>query len=253
MPKKKHTWLLFLLLSAGNGICNLAEGETLRVTTTLYEKPGNNSLCELKAGTRIEALPVQKHWIPVVVYVWMPDSCITGDDVIRAKSPLFDSLGTPIGRMLSQATWPRYSANLAAGWYGELLGFIPEGTIEPYSIPEVSLEKIVSAYPKTFHFQELSDYLDTTGFIPWLGEGKFSSYLLYENRVNTRHPGPRLICIFSGDMLVALVYSRNIKVPYYESKAESAPYKIYYMMKMTESEKSTLAKAYFHAFKTVYR
>jgi hypothetical protein len=50
--------------------------------------------------------------------------------------------------------------------------------------------------------------------------------------------------VFIKQDLAAILYTREINVPYYESKALSMPYKIYYMKKLVDKEKLELAKLY---------
>ena len=105
--------------------------------------------------------------------------------------------------------------------------------------------QIILSKKKQILFDDFEKHFSKFDYINWEGTGEFTSKYFPEAAVNTLKPGGRIVLIFLHDELAGIVYSRDLKVSYFESKAESTPYKIFYMKKMSDAEKKKLAEFYF--------
>ncbi|MDZ4757691.1 MAG: hypothetical protein SGJ10_06070 [Bacteroidota bacterium] len=232
---------LFCLL-----IGSAAKAELTRFPCEAQDLDQLNSIFFLKQGTAIETSPnTIKKKIKIRVRAWFADS-MANDETIKSQAKFYDSLGNEIGKTLQIISPERFTRSDNNGRIMiELFGFINDFVVLTESNIEFKLNTFLNKQKKEYIYNDLKKHIIENNYYRWNVDSNFASYAIDEYPVDIIHPGKRIVLIFAKDELVAIIYSRNLKIKYYESQAESKPYKIYYLKKMRDDDKRKIAGVFF--------
>ncbi len=241
---------ILLLLMLINSLVLQAE-QIIANGSEVYSKPGSIAF-RLNGLTIIETGTAKGLYTKIMVKVWVLADRILHDDHLHPNSKLFDSLGRQIGNSYAEIVFERrYCTEEDGRISAELFGVVANNSIDAKTIVEQDLNQLFRNYKKQLIFKDFLAHFVNFEYTDWVGSGDFSSKLYPESHATQLNPGGRVVLIFLKEELAAIIYTRTVKVFYYESQAESKPYKIFYMKKMKDSEKRMLADFYFNRIKKI--
>ncbi len=228
------------------GICNVANAEVTRFPCEVQDLAQYSSIFYLKQGTFIETSPNPvKKKIKIRVRAWFADS-MANDESIKANAKFYDSVGNEIGKTLQIMSPERFTRSDSNGRIMiELFGFINDFVVLNESSIEFKLTTFLNKQKKEYVYTDLQKHIVENNYYKWNIDSNYISFAIDEYPVDIIHPGKRVVLIFAKNELVAIIYSRNLKIKYYESQAESKPYKIYYIKKMRDDDKRKVAGVFF--------
>lgn len=237
-------WMLFFLLFSLLSIPVRAE-ET-KFPCEVQDMTTLQSIFFLKQGSYVETSPtIIKKKVKIRVRAWFSDSMAT-DENVRPNAKFYDSLGNEIGRTIRAISPERFTRNDSNGkMMIELFGYVNDFIIAPENTIEFKLSTFLNKQKKEYVFKDLEKHLIENHYQLWNIDTHFVTYVIDEYPVDVIHPGRRIVMIFIKDELAAIIYSRSLRIKYYESQAESKPYKIYYLKKMRDDEKRKIANVFF--------
>jgi len=227
-------------------ICNTAKAEVTRFPCEVQDLAQYSSIFYLKQGTVIETSPnTIKKKIKIRIRAWFADS-MANDETVKANAKFYDSSGNEIGKTLQIISPERFSRSDSNGRIMiELFGFINDFVVLNESTIEFKLTTFLNKQKKEYIYKDLQKHIIENNYYKWSIDTNYISYSIDEYPVDVIHPGKRMVLIFVKDELAAIIYSRNLKIKYYESQAESKPYKIYYLKKMRDDDKRKIAGVFF--------
>jgi hypothetical protein len=229
------------------------------VSSALFAERIVSSSCEIKKTidgqplfklnefTEVACGVLENNAYKILIRVWVASDAWTDENEIKKNKILYDSLGNKIGKTIGDISPERFFRIDPDGRaMVDLLGYVPYWNIEKMSIIENDLEVLLRANQKQFTVSDFEDHFKKFIYKDFYASGSFTSKIYNESVVTQLKPGGRIVLIFYKEELAAIVYSRTLKATWYESAAESKPYKIYYMKKMSDAEKKELADSYFN-------
>ncbi len=239
---KKFIYIVFFF----SFISLCAKAEVTRFPCEVQDLAQFSSIFYLKGGTFIETSPnMVKNKVKIRVCAWFADS-MASDENIKANAKFYDSTGNEIGRTLQIIAPERFTRSDSNGRIMiELFGFVNAFVILNESTLEFKLHTFLNKQKKEYIYNDLQKHIVDNNYYKWNIDSNYISYVVDEYAVDVIHPGTRMVLIFIKDELAAIIYSRNLKIKYYESQAESKPYKIYYIKKMRDDDKRKIAAVFF--------
>lgn len=248
MIKKLLYSFVFIILIFFNHI--KLHAEITRFPCEVLSLDQKQTIFYLKSGITVETSSILLNKkVKILIQAYFRDSFFV-DEYIQSNTKLYDTFGNIIGNTLKNIYPERFIRNDSNGlMMVELFGYVNDFVIKQESSIEYCLSTILNSKKKEFTYSEFKKFIDTNNFQKWPDEKNLTTYFVVESKTDRIKPGKRVVLIFLNNDLAAIIYSRNLKLRYFESHAESKPYKIYYMKKMSDSEKRQISLLYFNKVK----
>ena len=233
-----------LLISTKIYTSNIYAEKIISTGAVLYDMNSRASLVSLAGNISVNTGNINKGFFSIMIWIKCNKKDIVDDNYIRRGRKLYDTSSNYVGYSRENIYIQRRTIDREDTIFIELLGMVDEFSIEVKSIVEYDLNTIFKLRKKELVYDDFIFHLNNFAYIDGKGEGNFTSKIYMDGGVDNFNDKYRLILVFIKQDLAAILYTREINVPYYESKALSMPYKIYYMKKLVDKEKLELAKLY---------
>jgi hypothetical protein len=211
---------------------------------SVKESKNGKDLYQLYGNTWFDCKPIDANFQQILLRVWVKKANVYDDQQILAKSKLYNEFGIIIGVALQDFTPYKFIAELDTAYVFDLSGIISQACINPSSVPETELNKILAvakqnAQQDTFvtHLQKFKYEAQDTG-------QKYQSYIIYEPNFVLQKKEPRILIVFYKNELIAIFYSRNVIAKLYDSIEMGKEFKLIYNSKFTESTKSEMIQIF---------
>ncbi len=228
---------------------NIYAEKIISTGAVLYDLKTRASLVSLAGNIEVNTGNISNGYYPIMVWVKCNKKDLIDDNFISRGKKIYDTLNNYIGYTRENIYIQRRTIDKEDTIFIELIGQVDEFSVVTKSIVENDLNLIFNHRKKELVFDDFLLHFNTFSYLDGRGEGHFTSKIYMDGGVDNFNDKYRLILVFIKQDLAAIIYTRDIKVPYYESKALSMPYKIYYMKKMSDKEKVDLAKLYLTSIK----
>lgn len=196
----------------------------IHVTETKYHGPGSYEVC---FALRVKTANLVRM------------------EMIPSGTTLFDSSGNNMGFISADYFPPRIPTPADSGYHWVWIrGFVPAFALDLQTVAEVKLSKLINSQKKEFTKADLTYFFTTFGVFQERDLDRYTSFALFESPCFFTAKKYRLLFIFDGESLCAIVHRREVSLIHFESKASNQPYSIYFMKKMNQEEKNKLTSLY---------
>ncbi|MBI1222273.1 MAG: hypothetical protein GC180_06675 [Bacteroidetes bacterium] len=214
--------------------------EKIKSTAEIFETPyASQAVAWLDRGAEVwvDGTSSNSSRIKVYVKVWVKRKDMTRSTA-KPNAVLHDRNGNVVGgTYLAQATV--YDTTSSFSTHCLIFrGYIFKDRIDPKSIPELELAKlldpikskadtsVMNPFLKYFNFEEK---MDTAGFTFYQMEGK---------------DGPRMSLVFQSDQLVAVVPTHSMKLKYFEAELHQSDLHVIYLRKLSPQEEELFTEVF---------
>lgn len=126
----------------------------------------------------------------------------------------------------------------------QISAFIDKSSVDPISVPELELEKLLGNANQNEKFSYFEKYLSEFGYLEQESHQKYESWLIPEFDFVTQSYGSRILIIFYNRELISIFHHRPIKVKIYDSIETGGHFGMIYNSKFSENSKSVLMEIY---------
>jgi hypothetical protein len=218
-------------------LCNVAVKERGEEQFSVYE------------GTPVQALAPGKLQTRVLLRAWIRKKYVYDGIRILAGAKLYNGQGRETGRVHTDHLPFRSIEENDTAYIMELSGFVRNECIDPNSLPEPALEKVLQ---KSLLLDSAMHHLVSFGYTAWKHDSLFTSYLIPEPDIVQARPGIRIVAVFANGKAVAVFNRRGITYSGYESVAVGGRYSLVYLGSFDESFKKKLSALFIPAIESLY-
>lgn len=216
-------------------------GETLLSLCYLTDKPNGKDLFNLKAHTRVACGLVDKGQVQVLFKAFIRTKDVYDGIRILAGARFYDQSGKEQGRALADMLPYRTIEENDSGFTMEVAGYARASCIDPASVVENDLRRLFQANVLSYPLDSFKTHIARFGYLPWLKNKQFISYVLMETDIVKARPGIRVVLVFEGDRAVAVFHDRGLKFERFESVAITSKYSLVYLGSFDESFKKQIS------------
>ncbi|MBI3233486.1 MAG: hypothetical protein HYZ42_05505 [Bacteroidetes bacterium] len=225
---------LLVLISFGFFCKNLAAEKIIVSGAVLYDLNKRESLMALYGSVEVNTADLVDGYYPVMFWIKCSKQDLIEENIIKRNTKVMDTLNHAVGYTRTDLYSPRRMIERGDNVYMEIIGRVEKFSIVNSSVVENGLDIIFTKHKKELVFDDFEWHMKAFNYQDGIGAGNFTSKIYMDGGVSKLVPDYRVILVFLKQDLAAIIYTREITVPYYESQALSMPYKIYYIKKMTD-------------------
>lgn len=250
---KKHTINQFNKLSSNKGVLLfvfllffqlVSKSETTYGYCNVKDKKGGTDVYTLFGKTPFDCLVLDQNWQQVLIKVWVKKDKVYDDQQILARAQFYNENRTQIGQALMDFTPYKFINEIDSYYVFEISGFMPQACIDPSSIPELDINKILAVAKQNESFDTFRSHLKKFNYIHTDSNSKYKSFIIKEPDFKKQSASPRILIVFYNNELIAIFYSREIMAKLYDSIEMGSQYKLIYNSKFTEETKSEMMTIY---------
>ena len=119
-------------------------GETTYGYCSVKESKIGKDIFQLLGNTYFDCKPINQNFQQILLRVWVKKEWVYDDQQILAKAKLYNSQGKHIGNAIQDFTPYKFIAELDTAYVFDISGVISQACINPSSVPEIDLNKILS-------------------------------------------------------------------------------------------------------------
>lgn len=226
--------------------CGPLRAEVIRGPAELRSAETGKAAVSLNDGVKVECVDSTAPWKETGFAAYVEPSYLT-EGQLKKSAVLYDRAGKAFGQVTG--AFPLgFSPGKPDPATGRveveivLLGNYHD--IRQDSIVEIALARELKAAMSVPARDGLAGHLKKFGYKKWSGYEGVESFGVYENWMEDPSPGFRMLLIFHGGKLAAVMHSREISYKFVSSKKFSRGYKLSYARKLPEAAAQKLEKFY---------
>ena len=216
------------------------KGETTYGYCSVKESKVGKDIFQLFGNTDFDCKPVNQNFQQILLRVWVKKSWVYDDQQILAKAKLYNYQGKHIGNAIQDFTPYKFIEELDSAYVFEVSGVISQACINPSSVPEIDLNKILSVAQQNAKLETFKTHLKKFNYEKEDSNQKYQSFIINEPNFILQKKEPRIIIIFYKNELIAIFYSRSVTAKLYDSVEMGKEFKLIYNSKFTENTKSEM-------------
>jgi len=225
-------WLSHLKAETTYGICYL------------QEEPDGKNIAEIDAGVYVMAAPHNNIYSRVLLECWIYKKDLYEDLRINSKVKLYGVNGKKIGKTTTDFNPFKFIQDNDSIVLIQIAAYLQNASINPQSVPEIDLTNLllnVSVNAKLNFFRQ---HIKNFNYQFTQETNDYTSYVIYEPDFAKQVLNPRILMVFFKEELIAVFYTRFIKVKHYDSIEMGNDYKMIYNSKFTEHTKTQMMSIY---------
>ena len=211
---------------------------------SVKESRSGKDLYQIFGNTYFESKPIDLNFHEILLEVYVYKNFVYDDQQILAKEKLYNINGKIIGVALVDFTPFKYVTENDSMIHFQLSGFLSSACINPSSVPEIDLNKILSFAKQNAGIELFNEYLSKFNFQKDETDSIYQSYIIFEPNFLLQKKDPRILIIFYRYELIAIFYSRSVIAKLYDSIEMGKEYKLIYNSKFTENTKSEMIQIF---------
>ena len=245
----------FIISLAIVGYCAITHAEVIKGPAEVRGTPSGEPILVLRDSVRLEAAPRIGDWYKVQLpQIWGFD---TFDEAASKKKELAkgDSVMAPSGGQIGTVLRDfklrdlYYTESRTTGkhvWNGSIVGYVHCDNIRQDSIVEFALEEIINGRQGPLRSQDLESHIRAFQYRVFEIRGDSRDYVLYEHTIGDPSPGPRVLLLFEGAVLVGMLHSRDFaNAQVHERKEAPKGYRLTYIEEADQETQDRLEEHYF--------
>lgn len=221
-------------------IFNSLSAESTYGYCSVKESKNGKDLYQLYGNTFFESKAIEPNFHQIIIQVFVQKKYVYDDQQILAKAKLFNKQGTNIGVVITDFTPYKFINELDSMYEFEFSGIIPLACINPSSIPEIELNKILMHAKQNASIDTFYQHLKKFNYLVDDSNSIYKSFIIYEPNFLLQTKEPRILIIFYKGELISIFYSRNVVAKLYDSIEMGKEYKLIYNSKFTENTKADM-------------
>jgi hypothetical protein len=211
---------------------------------SVKETKNGKDLYQLYGNTRFDCKPIDANFQQILLRVWIKKENVYDDQQILTKAKLYNENGKVIGVVLQDFTPFKFIAEIDTAYIFDLSGIISQACINPSSVPETDLNKILSVAKQNAKIDTFFTHLVQFRYEEQDTDQKYQSFIIYEPNFILQKKEPRILIVFYKKELIAIFYTRNVIAKLYDSIEMGKEYKLIYNSKFTEHTKSEMIQIF---------
>lgn len=211
---------------------------------SVKETKNGKDLYQLYGNTWFDCKPIDANFQQILLRVWVKKANVYDDQQILAKAKLYDSKGKNIGVVLVDFTPYKFIEEIDTAYIFELTGVVSQACINPSSIPELDLNKILAVAKQNAQLDTFKVHLQKFDYLQTDSLQKYQSFIIFEPNFILQKKEPRILIVFYKNELIAIFYTRNVVAKLYDSIEMGKEYKLIYNSKFTENTKSEMIQIF---------
>lgn len=211
---------------------------------SVKENKNGKDLFQLYGNVEFDCKPLNSNFQQILLRVWIKKNWVYDDQQILAKAQLFNLHGKLVGTAIQDFTPYKYIEETDSFYVFELTGIISQACINPASVAEIDLNKILAISKQNAHIDMFKTHFKKYHYIHNDSNQKYQSYIITEPNFILQKQEPRLLVIFYKNELIAIFYSRNVIAKLYDSIEMGKEYKLIYNSKFTENTKTEMIQIF---------
>lgn len=242
----------FNTLAAALGVLFLSAGgplgaEIIRGPAELRSAEAGKGVVSLYDGVKVECVDSTAPWKETGFVAYVEPAYLAEDGKLKKGAVFYDKAGKTFGRV-TEAFPLEFSPGKPDPKTGRaeieivLLGNYHD--IKQDSIIEIALARELKSALGVPAPAALAGHLKKFGYEKWSGSEGVESFGVYETWIEDPSPGFRVLLIFHGGKLAAVMHSREIRYKFVSSKKISRGYELSYVRKLPEAAVQKLEKFY---------
>jgi hypothetical protein len=222
----------------------ISKSETTYGYCNVKDKKGGTDIYTLFGKTSFDCLVLDQNWQQVLLKVWVKKNKVYDDQQILAQAKFYNENRIQIGQALIDFTPYKFINEIDSYYVFEISGFMQQACIDPSSIPELDINKILAAARQNESFETFKSHLKKFNYSHIDSNSKYKSFIIKEPDFKKQSVSPRILIVFYKNELIAIFYSREIMANLYDSIEMGSQYKLIYNSKFTEETKSEMMTIY---------
>lgn len=209
-------------------------------TAEIFETPfATQALAWLDRGAEIwiEGESENKSRVKIYAKVWVKRKDMTRS-VAKTQAVLHDQKGNPIGGIYKELQTVHDTTSSFSTHVLIFRGYIFKDRVDPKSIPETELPKILDPLKSKADTSHLNEFLKRFDFKLTQDTGSFTLYEMYGK------DAPRMGLIFDGPRLVAIIPTKKITLKHFEAELKQASLHIIYLHKLKPEDEQFLTNSF---------
>jgi hypothetical protein len=242
--KTKVKYKFYILIISFFCFINCLTAEITYGYCSVKESRSGKDLYQIFGNTYFESKPIDLNFHEILLEVYVYKNFVYDDQQILAKAKLYNINGKIIGVALVDFTPFKYVTENDSMIHFQLSGFLSSACINPSSVPEIDLNKILSFAKQNAGIELFNEYLSKFNFQKDETDSIYQSYIIFEPNFLLQKKDPRILIIFYRYELIAIFYSRSVIAKLYDSIEMGKEYKLIYNSKFTENTKSEMIQIF---------
>jgi len=218
----------------------IVNAETTYGYCSVRESKIGKDIFQLLGNTYFDCKPINQNFQQILLRVWVKKAWVYDDQQILTKAKLYNSQGKHIGNVIQDFTPYKFIAELDTAYVFDLTGVISQACINPSSVPEIDLNKILAVAQQNAKLDTFRIHLEKFNYEVEDSSQKYLSFIINEPNFVLQKKEPRIIIIFYKNELIAIFYSRSVTAKLYDSIEMGKEFKLIYNSKFTENTKSEM-------------
>jgi hypothetical protein len=223
---------------------NILKAEATYGYCSVKETKNGKDLYQLYGNTWFDCKPIDANFQQILLRVWVKKANVYDDQQILAKAKLYDSKGKNIGVVLVDFTPYKFIEEIDTAYIFELTGVVSQACINPSSIPELDLNKILAVAKQNAQLDTFKVHLQKFDYLQTDSLQKYQSFIIFEPNFILQKKEPRILIVFYKNELIAIFYTRNVVAKLYDSIEMGKEFKLIYNSKFTENTKSEMIQIF---------
>ena len=200
--------------------------ERINGPANIRTSPKGDARFSLHDNVFVDTTPMENDWYHLMVSIQLSKEQYETEPLILTKGmKLFDTHGKEIGVVLQDIEPSnKMTAGGAPGipqWYAaELFGYTYKSNIRPESIIEPVISELITTNRSALVFSNFQNHLRQFNYTDGLDIADMphlTTYMVYESTLDDPSPLDRVRLIFYNEDLIAVVHSRDLNLPGYET------------------------------------
>lgn len=213
------------------------KAEKLISLSDIYETPfTSQAVAWLERGAEVWLAEDQdERRIKIYTKLWVKRKDMNRGGIAKPGAALYNSDGQKVGGIYKELNTIYDTTSSFSSYALIFRGYIGKDRIDPKSIPETELAKILD--PK-------KSKVDTSDMNPFLAYFSFRQvqdtmgFVMYEMR---GQDGPRMSLAFRDNRLVAVIPTQGLRLKFYEAELSQAELRVIYLEKLLPDEEELFA------------
>ena len=211
---------------------------------SIYAEPEGEQVAELYPYTFFINHPFNERRNQILLDCWVKKNQQYDGIRLERGAILFNSGFKKVGKVLRSFNPMREIESNDSLAHIQISAYLDKSSIDPESVPEWELEKLLGAAAQNEKFSYFEDYLMKFGFSQQEKYDNYDSWLIPEFDFVTQTYTSRLLIIFYNGELISIFHHRPVKVKIYDSIETGGKFGMIYNSKFTENSKTVLMEIY---------
>ncbi|MFY8020001.1 MAG: hypothetical protein ACOVP1_02340 [Bacteroidia bacterium] len=210
----------------------------------IFSEPTGEQVAELYPYTFFISHPFSENRCQILLDCWVKKNQQYDGIRLEKGAILLNSKFKKIGKVIRPFNPMREIESNDSLAHIQISAYMDKFSIDPATVPELSLEKLLSSAAQNEKFSYFENYLKEFGFSQQEKHENYESWLIPEFDFVTQTYSTRLLIIFYKGELISIFHNRPVKVKIYDSIETGGKFGMIYNSKFTENSKTVLMEIY---------